>query len=277
MEIQGCFIEGRLGQWLDIEPDFRLPTGDHPDEVMSVTRQIAGNLPAGIKGVRVLTSKEVWTFRVHRTYGCVPRLEDDGGEVREIWPTLAELGGTPWVVHHVLPDGNTLPMCYVPPATAFEMGDDESQTRRKVAVPGGFMAMTPTTVRQWNWYATACGKDLKPTTATDKSGATVDLIDHPVVEVSYWDACEFARWAGVALPTEEEWERAARGDDGRKFPWGNGAPTDELCWSSIHSQKERTAPCVNPDGTPARPKGASPYGLLDMSGNVWEWTSTVHK
>jgi formylglycine-generating enzyme required for sulfatase activity len=277
MQVQASFAASGRGQWLDIEPEFRLPTTDFPDEVMGVVHRVAPTLPEGLTGLRVLTATEVWTFHVHPTYGCVPRLEDDGGEVREIWPTLKEVGGTPWVVHHVLPDGHTLPMCYVPPATAFEMGDDESQSRRKVSVPGGFMAMTPTTVRQWNWYATATGKDLKPTTATDKSGATVDLNDHPVVEVSYWDSCEFARWAGVGLPTEEEWERAARGDDGRKFPWGNDAPTDELCWSSIHSQKERTAPVINPDGTPARPKGASPYGLLDMSGNVWEWTSTVHK
>jgi serine/threonine-protein kinase len=234
-------------------------------------------LPEGITGLRVLTPKEVWTFHLHPRYGLVPRLEDDGGEVREVWPSLKEIGGKPWIVGHVLPDGHTLPMCYVPPAASFEMGDDESQSRRKVSVPGGFMALTPTTVRQWNWYATATGKDLKPVTATDKSGVTVDLNDHPVVEVSYWDACEFAKWAGVGLPTEEEWERAARGDDGRKFPWGNDAPTDDLCWSSIHTQKERTAPVFNPDGTPARPKGASPYGLLDMSGNVWEWTSTVHK
>lgn len=277
MELQACFSEGPKGQWLDLEPGFALPSGDHPDEVMAVVNKLRGQIPPGITGLRVLTTKEVWTFHLHPSYGMVPRLDFDGGEVREVWPTLQELGGTPWVVQHVLPDGNTLPMCYVPPASIFEMGDDESQSRRKVAVPGGFMAMTPTTVRQWNWFAAATGKDLKPTTATDKNGLGIDLNDHPVVEVSYWDSCEFAKWAGVGLPTEEEWERAARGDDGRKFPWGNDAPTDELCWSSIHTQKERTAPVFNPDGTPARPKGASPYGLLDMSGNVWEWTSTVHK
>lgn len=277
MQVQASFAASGRGQWLDIEPDFRLPTTDFPDEVMAVVNAIAKSLPEGLTGLRVLTSKEVWTFHVHPTYGTVPRLVDDGGEVREVWPTLAELGGAPWVVHHVLPDGHTMPMCYVPPATGFTMGDDESQSRRKVSVPGGFMALTPTTVRQYNWYCAATGKDTKPVSVTDKSGNTVDLNDHPVVEVSYWDSVEFAQWAGVGLPTEEEWERAARGDDSRKFPWGNEAPTDDLCWSSIHTQKERTAPCLNPDGTPARPKGASPYGLLDMSGNVWEWTSTVHK
>lgn len=276
MEIEACFVEGGRGQWLGIEPDFRLPAGEHPDEVLSAVHQVIPGLPPGITGLRVLTSKEVWTFQVHPSYGLVPRLEDDGGDVREVWPTLAELGGKPWVVRHVLPDGNTLPMCYVPPAVAFEMGDDESPSRRRVSVPGGFMALTPTTVRQWNWYAAATGQPSKAVTIRDKAGKSVDLTDHPVTEVSYWDACAFAKWAGVGLPSEEEWERAARGDDGRKFPWGNDAPTDDLCWSSITSQKERTAPVFNPDGTPARPKGASPFGLLDMSGNVWEWTNTIH-
>jgi formylglycine-generating enzyme required for sulfatase activity len=274
MKIQVCIVEGPKGVWLDYEPSTPLPNTDHPDEVAGVVNTI--RLPEGVTALRVLTATEVWSFHYHPSYGCVPRLRIEAGEVVMEWPTNAEVGGV-WTVHHVLPDGNLLPHCYVEGATSFMMGDDESQTRRKVVVEAGFMAFTPTTVRQWNWYATDMGKELKPTTVTDKSGATVDLSDHPVVEVSYWDSCDFAKWAGVGLPTEEQWERAARGNDGRKFPWGNDAPKDELCWSSIHSQKERTAPCFNPDGTPARPKGASPYGLLDMSGNVWEWTSTVHK
>ena len=152
-----------------------------------------------------------------------------------------------------------------------------ARLERRSTCREGSWPVPPTTVRQWNWFAAATGKDLKPVTAILGSGNAIDLNDHPVVEVSYWDSCDFAKWAGVGLPTEEEWEHAARGSDGRKFPWGNERPTDDLCWSSIHTQKDRTAPCLNPDGTPARPKGASPYGLLDMSGNVWEWTSTVHK
>lgn len=276
MEIQVCYVEGTTGQWLDFEPSTPLPTTEYPDDVMRVVDSIA--LPDGITGMRVLTEKEIWTFHVHPTWGMVPRLVNDGGEVGEVWPSMKELGGRPWIVGHVLPDGHVLPMCYVEPAIAFEMGDDESPSRKKVNVPGGFLARTPTTVRQWNWFSAATGKPLKPVTAISSgSGNPIDLNDHPVVEVSYWDSCDFAKWAGVGLPTEEEWEHAARGSDGRKFPWGNESPTDELCWSSIHTQKERTAPCLNPDGTPARPKGASPYGLLDMSGNVWEWTSTVHK
>jgi hypothetical protein len=268
MQVQVCFVEGGKGAWLDLEPGFRLPTTDYPDDVMRVVQQIT--LPDGMTGLRVLTSTEVWTFQVHPTYGVVPRLELDAGEVREAWPTNSDLGGQ-WVVQHVLPDGNLLPMCYVEPAPAFVMGDAEAQNRRKVNVPGGFMALTPTTVRQWNWYAAAMGKPPKSVMHTEKGGASVDLNDHPVTEVSYWDACEFAQWAGVGIPTEEQWEHAARGNDGRKFPWGNEPPTQETCHSSVQVQQSR------PDSVFNRPKGASPYGCLDMSGNVWEWTSTVHK
>jgi formylglycine-generating enzyme required for sulfatase activity len=142
--------------------------------------------------------------------------------------------------------------------------------KRKVNLPGGYMALTPTTVRQWNWYCADTGKTPKATTVALK-GFNYGLLDHPVTEVSYWEACDFAKWAGVGLPSEEQWEHAARGNDGRKFPWGNDAPTDELCHSSVNVQKDRTDTVFN------RPKGASPYGCLDMSGNVWEWTSTVHK
>ena len=267
MKVQGCFSEGGKGAWLDYEVAGLTATG-HPDESQALVEGI--KLPDGMSGLRVITDKEIWTFRYHPTYGVVPRLVNDGGEIREVWPTNREVGGT-WEVGHVLPDGNVIPMMYVEPALSFEMGDDESPSRRKVAVPASFMAKTPTTVRQWNYFAAAKGKDLKAGTVVDKSGKTVDLTDHPVVEVSYWDSCEFAEWAGVGLPSEEEWERAARGNDGRKFPWGNEPPTLETCHSSVQVQQERT------DGVFNRPKGASPYGLLDMSGNVWEWTNTIHK
>jgi formylglycine-generating enzyme required for sulfatase activity len=269
MKVQVCFVLNGMGSWLDIEPEFRLPTTEFPDDVMGVVLRV--KVPEGMSGLRVLTTTEVWTFNLHPTYGLVPRLVDDAGEVTEVWPTNAELGGI-WVAEHVLPSGNVLPMCYVEPAPVFVMGDAETQTRRKVNVPGGFMAWTPTTIRQWNWYCAANGKPLRDSARTDpKTGVLYDVLDHPVTEVSYPESCEFAQWAGVGLPTEEQWEHAARGNDGRKFPWGNEEPTDALCHSSIVTQKDRTSPVFD------RPKGASPYGCLDMSGNVWEWTSTVHR
>jgi formylglycine-generating enzyme required for sulfatase activity len=90
--------------------------------------------------------------------------------------------------------------------------------------------------------------------------------DHPAVMVSLIDANAYAAWLGKTVPTEEQWEKAARGTDGRLYPWGNE-------WADANA--------VTPENGYDRdasvgsaPGGASPYGALDMVGNVWEWTTT---
>jgi len=136
-----------------------------------------------------------------------------------------------------------------------------------IVVASFLLDLMPVTNRQYNDFIEETNY-LPPEHWWDKNFSK-ELLDHPVVGVSYEDTLQFSEWIGKRLPTAEEWERAARSPDNRKFPWGNNE--DLSYYNSIESGLNETSP------VDAFPKGASANGCLDLVGNVWEWIDAETK
>ncbi len=130
-----------------------------------------------------------------------------------------------------------------------------------------FMGKTPVTWKQFRRFCLKKGR-TPPTKVKFPSATEISITDkHPTVNVDWNAAQAYCRWAKLRLPTEAEWEYAARGADGRVFPWGSAAPSSKLLNWEGHPLFGRKA--TSP--VDQFPRAASPFGCLDMAGNVWEW------
>lgn len=191
------------------------------------------------------------------------------------------------------------------PAGPFMMGSDKRRDgqaydyespQHEVSLPGYYLARWPVTVAQFTAFVRDSGHE--PANSDYLKG----IVDHPVVYVTWRDAMAYCRWLnewlrklaperlamadllpesecrfwrgladrslGIGLPSEAEWEKAARGDDGRIYPWGNELDPNRANYSGTVSNTTSTVGCFL--------GGVSPYGCEEMSGNVWEWTRSLY-
>ncbi|MEO6907022.1 MAG: SUMF1/EgtB/PvdO family nonheme iron enzyme [Abditibacteriaceae bacterium] len=137
---------------------------------------------------------------------------------------------------------------------------DDARPQHSVTLPAFYIDKTEVTNAAYLKFCRAINYPLPPDW---KQGTyPVGEADFPVTRISWYEADAYAHWVGKRLPTEAEWEKAARGTDGRMYPWGNDWDAQKLVWNRS-----------KPDNVGSKPEGASPYGALDMAGNIFEWTS----
>jgi formylglycine-generating enzyme required for sulfatase activity len=156
------------------------------------------------------------------------------------------------------------------PAGEFSMGspegDPDEKPAHKVQISAFFMDKYEVTVKQYAAFLQESGGDRPAEWKTMNKTANQN---RPVMGVDWAEAARYCKWAGKRLPTEAEWEKAARGTDGRLYPWGNDPPTP---LHANYGKKEwNNHEALVPVGT--LEAGKSPYGIYDMAGNVWEWVS----
>ncbi|MDE3223961.1 MAG: SUMF1/EgtB/PvdO family nonheme iron enzyme, partial [Nitrospirota bacterium] len=165
------------------------------------------------------------------------------------------------------------PMALVP-AGEFLMGnndgDSDERPAHSVHLDAFFMDKFEVTTSRYGKYVQATGRPAPPYW---NQMAHVSDGDRPVIGIDWHDADAYCRHYGKRLPTEAEWEKAARGTDGRKYPWGNAEPTPSL--TNFGKRLNANLNYYNDRLTPVGSlgDGKSPYGIFDLSGNVMEWVA----
>jgi formylglycine-generating enzyme required for sulfatase activity len=211
-----------------------------------------------------------------------PKPESKPPEPKPAEPKPGEPTAAPPVVAELPPritlqDGATMAIV---PAGAFTMGSEADQSAspsHKLELPAFYVDLAEVTNARFAWFTEQAGYQAQGNWRRyfdpqfiDATHYDADRKEHPVVNVTWADADAYCRWAGKRLPTEAEWEKAARGGDGRRWPWGND-PHPEYANVETGDETGREPDTMR---VGSFPRGASPYGALDMAGNVWEWTAS---
>jgi formylglycine-generating enzyme required for sulfatase activity len=229
-------------------PGSPLHAASHLRQSNDFNSPLIGAIPEGSL-VETLESRGEWNrVKVHQWNGSP--LAQDEGWIHVRWPVLDVPEGMIYMAGGVL-----------------KMGRDEGEAVEGPAhmVPVGpfFIDRNEVTCEAYQRFVSQTGRAAPAGWVDQKYPQGWDRL--PVTGVTWEDADAYARWAGKRLPTEAEWEFAARGTDGRLYPWGNR--WDPQAANSAQGGPGRLAPVGS------YPAGVSPFGLLDMAGNAWEWTA----
>ena len=229
-----------------------------------------------------MTAQRWMVLALAAALGC----DGSGGGDDEVADVPAD-GGVE--VHHLTPDPAAMAAI---PACTFSMGHpverpggygqpwkENELPAHDVTLPEFFIDDHEITVAEYAAFLTAEGGDVHrhPLQPIARRGgayvATEGAADLPITLVSWFDAATFCVWAGKRLPTEAEWERAARGPTGTLFPWGEDWPT--CAHAAFNAGSTFCAEAPLPVGSHS-PLGDSPEGCMDMAGNVAEWVADVY-
>lgn len=253
-----------------------------------------------------------WDVPVLSIAGDVGRVAPGAG--RAVWDAGIDAGmallAAPWAVRALLSPTPPVPAGadrVRVPAGLFAMGSDDGDPHerplRQVRLHAYWIDRYETTNRAFQYFVQSTGRQ----TLAEREGCSVvyrdggyhtlegaswrhpdgpgsDLsgrLDHPVVQVTWDEADAYCAWAGKRLPTEAEWERAARGTDGRTYPWGEATPDADGVFRANYGQNS----CCHESAADGHlhtaavgsfPAGRSPTGADDMAGNAWEWTADLY-
>jgi sulfatase modifying factor 1 len=228
--------------------------------VADTLRSLADSAFAGANFANATSQYEAVAELLQRCLQVVPRdsaFRRRYSEVRDL-PGLSELRAELF-----------RSMVYVAPG-AFVRGDNDgpldSRPQRQLSLGEFWIDRYEVTNEQYSRFVQATGRARPP--QWPDSGLSAEIANKPVVSVTWSDAAAFARWAGKRLPTEAEWEKAARGTNGNRYPWGSRFSA-ELC-NTIEGGVQGVA------AVGSYSRGASPYGVSEMAGNVREWTADFY-